>query len=201
MTHYVFAEKKEMPRMRRERWETFAAFLTFTALVALAGATYGALMRGDVYAEVHDHAELSRFAGMLESSPALEEELADDSLHFTLIAPTDRAFLREEVRFGADDGQVDDGRIVQINGQNYLLQSEAYVVRSKVMPIDVTRAETISLPTANGENVLLSKGEAADEQLRVNGVPVRDRILADNGVIYLVDGFIHPLPHQQLAGQ
>lgn len=197
MTHYVFAEKKERPRMRTERWETLAAFLTFTALVALAGATYGALLRGDVYAEVHEHQELSRFAGMLDSTPRIGDELSDDSRHFTVIAPTDSAFIREGIRFGADEGRVDDRRIVNIGGDNYLLQSEAFVVRSQVMPNDLRAGTELNLPTANGESVTLARNGGGEGKLKVNDVPVRDSILADNGIIYLVDGFIHPLPGQQ----
>lgn len=200
MTHYIFAEKKEAKPSRGERWETFAAFLTFTALVALAGATYGALTRGDVYAEVHDHQELQRFAGMLESTPRLEKELADDRGQFTIIAPTNDAFVKEEIAFAADDGTVQDNRIVTIEGSPYLMQGEAFVVRSRVMPNDVPQDDVLNLPTANGETITLSRDASNNSPLLVNGTPVRDRIMADNGVIYLVDEFIHPLPSQR-AGE
>lgn len=198
MTHYSLnPPRPREPVMHRQRWETLAAFLAFGALVALAGATYGSLRKSDVYTEVRNHASLEQFAGILESSPRLRAELADKRRHFTIIAPSDMAFRLHGVEFPADEAQthVTDRSIVRIGGEHYILQGEGYVVRSHVQPYDVPFDDVLQLPAANGELVTMQRNAPSDRAvITVNGVPVRDRILADNGVIYVIDSLIHPLP-------
>jgi len=202
MTHYIFAEKQAHTRkiIRRERWETFAAFLTFGALVGLTGAIYGSFLRGDVYDEVRSHDELSRFATLLDSSEWLEEELGDKAHQFTIIAPTDQAFAKYPIAFRSDSMELDDGRLIEVEGTTYLLQSESYVLRTQVMPTDVPVEYPLTVPAASGETISLSRQDMpTGSTLMVNGVPVRDQLIADNGVIYLVDNLINPLPGQDVA--
>lgn len=200
MTHYSVKPPQQKEKViHRQRWETFAAFLAFTSLVALAGATYGALRRGDVYTEVHAKDELSRFAGVLESSSKLSDELRDKSRTFTIIAPSDAAFVESEVRFVSDEEQSDinDKRIVQMRDSetNYILQGEGFVVRSYVLPHEMPENEALNLPAANGDIIVLQRQEKAGKNVvSANNVRVRDRIVADNGIIYIVDQLIHPLP-------
>lgn len=205
MTHYSVKPPQQKEKViHRQRWETFTAFLAFTSLVALAGATYGALRRGDVYAEVHDKQELSRFAGVLESSPSLSRELQDKSRSFTIIAPSDSAFHDSKLHFVSDakESDVDDMRIVRMpQGEvSYILQGEGFVVRSYVLPHEMPESEALNLPTVNGDIIVLQReDENGAPVVLANKVPVRDRIVADNGVIYIVDKLIHPLPEAEKA--
>lgn len=195
MTHYIFAATPKEHSINREKWETFAAFVAFAALVAVAGATYGSLLRDDVYAEVQGHEKLTHFSGMLGSSVTLPKELRDKGHNFTIIAPTDAAFDKQSIAFASDEKNVKDKRIVTLNGESYILQGEGYIVRSQVMPQDVPVDKVLELPSTSGELVSLTRTQIDGEtQVSVNGVPVLDRILADNGVIYLVEELIHPLP-------
>lgn len=191
------------PTLRHERWETFAAFLTFAALVALAGATYGALRRDDVYAEIQEQEALSRFAGVLASSARLAEELEDMNRKFTVIAPSDAAFRLQQIEFPAEKGEesnIRDGNIVRIGGHNYILQGESFVVRTHVLPMDVPADDTLNLPAANGAMIAMHRvADGVEPVITVNDVPVRDRIVADNGIIYIVDSLIHPLPNKKAA--
>lgn len=195
MTHYVFAEKKKLDAAGNpERWETLAAFLTLIALVALAGITYTALSQENIYNEVKKHDELTRFAGMLDDSMLLRRELEDSTRRFTLIAPTDGAFAEKGVVFNNDDNKAVDKRIVRIEGKSYILQSEAYVVRSEVTEEDVPYNDVLNLPAANGDIITLSREPGKRQTfLKVNGVPVVERVEAENGVIYLVDRLVHTL--------
>lgn len=199
MSYYRLNPPKEKaPALHRERWETFAAFLTFAALVALAGAVYGTLRRGDVYAEIRSQEALSRFAGVLESSGRLSSELKEASHRFTIFAPSDAAFRIQKVEFPAEAEQsnIRDGNIVRIGGHNYILQGESYVVRTRVLPHDVPVDDTLRLPAANGAVITMHRlADTVEPVITVNDVPVRERIVADNGVIYIVDSLIHPLPN------
>lgn len=203
MSYYRLNPPKEKsPILHRERWETFAAFLAFAALVALAGAVYGALRRGDVYAEIHSQEALSRFSGVLESSGRLSSELKAADHSFTIIAPSDAAFHIQNVEFpaAAKNSDIRDGNIVRIGGHNYILQGESYVVRTRVLPHDVPADDTLELPAANGAIINMHRlSDAAEAVITVNDVPVRERIVADNGVIYIVDSLIHPLPNSEAA--
>lgn len=199
MTHYAMAHaKKKQTANRRERWEAFAAFITFAALVALAGATYGSLNRSNVYAEVQDNKELERFAGILESSSRLPRELENDEHKFTLIAPSNQAFNLAEVSFVSEkkDSPVRDKSMIRTSGgESYILGGGSYVLRTHVLPHNVPEGEVLRLPAADGSLITMSRAEAEDKSLiLINGVPVRQRIVADNGIIYVVDGLIHPLP-------
>lgn len=200
MTHYIFAEKTMRKADRKQQWETFAAFVTFGALVGLTGAMYGSFMRADVYAEVASEDELSRFAGMLDSSENLDDELRDKSRQFTLIAPSNQAFAKYPLAFMSDDGRVDDRRLIEVDGRSYMLNGESYMMRIQVMPQDVPIERTLEIPTANGEPIRMTRKEMpGGTTLMVNGVPVREQILGDNGVIYVVDNLISPLPSETHA--
>lgn len=200
MAHYILnPPQPKQAAINRERWEAFAGFLTFAALVALAGATYGALRRGDVYAEVSGHPALQHFAGMLESSPALARELEDKSKDFTVIAPSDVAFRMQGVAFLAEreEAETQDKRIIRVedDGDSYILRGEGYVVRSYILPHDVPTGEPLHLPAASGDLIAMGRSLSGGETvITVNGIPVRERVVADNGVIYIVDTLIHPLP-------
>ncbi|MCH2546915.1 MAG: fasciclin domain-containing protein [Alphaproteobacteria bacterium] len=199
MVHYFLAQKPKKHRFRRERWEGFAAFLTFAALVSLAGATYGELMNDNLVSEIDGRDELRRFSGILASSPALSKELKNERHHFTMVAPTDTAFNSENIRFVSDDGIVKDKRIVNVNNENYIIQSEGFVVRSQVMPQDIQAGEILELPAANNEILTFTRVSDESQTMLINGVPAMERIVADNGVIYVVDKLVHPLPEENAA--
>ena len=135
---------------------------------------------------------------MLDSSRHLSRELEDKSRNFTVIAPSDMAFNMRNVVFlaGQEGSNVDDKRIVRIGGgDSYILQGEGYVVRSYILPHEVPSEQVLQLPAANGDLITMSRVNSSGQSvIMVNGVPVRDRVVADNGVIYVVDALIHPLP-------
>lgn len=195
MTHYIFAEKnKNCASAALERWETVAFIITITALFLLAGITYAMLSRDNIYGEIQRHSNLTRFAAMLEKTATLHNELKNSNGNFTLIAPTDAAFEEVDTVFGSDKQAVINTRVIRKEENSYILENEAFVVRSQVLVQDVPVGDDLQLTAANGNSITLARENSTIRPLlKVNGVPVKERIKADNGVIYLVDSLIYPV--------
>jgi hypothetical protein len=148
---------------------------------------------------VQKNDQLGHFAQMLDETSTLKRELRNNNSGFTVIAPTDYAFSEKGVELAGDDASKQDAaldkRFMHIGDQVYVMQSKAYVIRHKITEQDVPLGDGLALPSANGDIINLSREQTTGRQteLTVNGVPVKQRIAADNGVIYVVDSLIYPL--------